>query len=75
MVDDLFLATREFLYDGDDNEAPVASRCSGSDMDLLKAAQDRLNTQYPGSEIITEFAMNGAGILEKVVTSKLNTCG
>lgn len=73
-VDDLFLATPEFLYDSalDDCqadgacEADVESRCSGSDLDALKGVQDALNLEYPGSNIVTEFAFNGAGILEKV---------
>lgn len=67
VVDDLFLSTPEFLYDGGNNEAPVSSRSSGADLVKLKAAQDNLNAQYSGSEIVTEFAANNAGILEKVI--------
>lgn len=47
-------------------------RCSGADMHQLKAKQDVLNTQY-SSSIKTEFAFNGAGILEKV--NKQNCAG
>lgn len=40
-------------------------RCSAADLATLKKVQDSLNAQY-GSSIVTEFAMNGAGILEQV---------
>lgn len=40
-------------------------RCSAADMSTLKGVQDSLNTQY-SSSIVTEFAFNGAGILEEV---------
>lgn len=41
-------------------------RCSATDLVNLKGVQDSLNTAYPGSNIVTEFAFNGAGILEHV---------
>ncbi|CAN0053457.1 unnamed protein product, partial [Scytosiphon promiscuus] len=66
VVDDLFLATPEFEYDGALNEAEESQRCTGSDLSSLLSVQDSLNTQYPGSSIITEFAFNGGGIAEKV---------
>ncbi|CAM9564850.1 unnamed protein product [Pylaiella littoralis] len=69
VVDDLFLSTAEFEYDGGDNEASVYQRCTGEDLTNLLTVQQALNTQYPGSEIITEFAMNGAGITEQVSSS------
>lgn len=40
-------------------------RCTGDHLTKLKAAQDELNKLY-SSSIITEFAFNGAGILEHV---------
>ncbi|CAM9641494.1 unnamed protein product, partial [Ectocarpus fasciculatus] len=69
VVDDLFLATPEFEYDGDMNEAAVSQRCTGEDLTSLLSVQQALNTQYPGSDIITEFAFNGGGIAEQVSKS------
>lgn len=66
VVDDLFLATPEFEFDGVFNEAAVAQRCTGEDLSNLLEVQRALNAQYPGSDIITEFAFNGGGIAEKV---------
>ncbi|CBJ25804.1 conserved unknown protein [Ectocarpus siliculosus] len=66
VVDDLFLSTPEFEYDGDMNEAAVAQRCTGEDLTNLLSVQQALNTQYSGSDIITEFAFNGGGIAEHV---------
>ncbi|CAB1101161.1 unnamed protein product [Ectocarpus sp. CCAP 1310/34] len=69
VVDDLFLSTPEFEYDGGTNEAAVAQRCTGQDLSNLLGVQQSLNTQYSGSEIITEFAFNGGGIAEHVSQS------
>ncbi|CAM9564896.1 unnamed protein product, partial [Pylaiella littoralis] len=69
VVDDLFLSTAEFEYDGEENEAAVYQRCTGEDLANLLTVQQALNTQYPGSEVITEFAMNGGGIADKVSSS------
>ncbi|CAM9848210.1 unnamed protein product, partial [Ectocarpus fasciculatus] len=66
VVDDLFLATPEFEYDGGMNEAAVSQRCTGQDLTNLLSVQQALNTQYSGSDIITEFAFNGGGIAEHV---------
>ncbi|CAM9197591.1 unnamed protein product, partial [Ectocarpus sp. 8 AP-2014] len=66
VVDDLFLATPEFEYDGDINEAAVAQRCTGEDLTNLLSVQQALNIQYSGLDIITEFAFNGGGIAEHV---------
>lgn len=70
VVDDLFLATNCFEYDGGANEAQPADRCSGEDLANLLLVQQALNAEYPGSDIITEFAMNGAGIADKVKTEQ-----
>ncbi|CAB1114029.1 unnamed protein product [Ectocarpus sp. CCAP 1310/34] len=51
------------------NEAAVAQRCTGQDLSNLLGVQQSLNTQYSGSEIITEFAFNGGGIAEHVSQS------
>ncbi|CBJ25809.1 conserved unknown protein [Ectocarpus siliculosus] len=69
VVDDLFLSTPEFEYDGGMNEAAVSQRCTGDDLSQLLSVQQALNTQYSGSEIITEFAFNGGGIAEHVSQS------
>lgn len=69
VVDDLFLATPEWVYDGGFNEA-TERRCTGTDLANLLGVQDQLNSQYAGSEIITEFAFNGGGIAEHVRTAK-----
>ncbi|CAN0214942.1 unnamed protein product, partial [Scytosiphon promiscuus] len=66
VVDDLFLSTPEFEYDGGLNEADVAQRCTADDLSSLLSVQDSLNAQYSGSSIITEFAFNGGGIAEQV---------
>ncbi|CAM9195752.1 unnamed protein product [Ectocarpus sp. 8 AP-2014] len=66
VFDDLFLATPEFEYDGDINEAAVAQRCKGEDLTNLLSVQQALNTQYSGLDIVTEFAFNGGGIAEHV---------
>ncbi|CAN0428257.1 unnamed protein product [Pylaiella littoralis] len=69
VVDDLFLATAEFEYNGGTNEASTYQRCTGEDLSNLLKVQQALNTQYPGSDIITEFAMNGGGIADKLLGS------
>ncbi|CBJ25803.1 conserved unknown protein [Ectocarpus siliculosus] len=69
VVDDLFLSTPEFEYDGEMNEAALSQRCTGEDLTNLLRVQEALNTQYSGSDIITEFAFNGAGIAEHVSQS------
>ncbi|CAM9255649.1 unnamed protein product, partial [Ectocarpus sp. 8 AP-2014] len=69
VVDDLFLSTPEFEYDGEMNEAAVSQRCTGQDLTNLLRVQDAFSTQYSGSDIITEFAFNGAGIAEHVSQS------
>ncbi|CAM9841874.1 unnamed protein product [Choristocarpus tenellus] len=65
VVDDLFLGTAQWVYDGDHNEG-VEERMSGEDMETFAAFQDSLNAKY-GSNVITEFAFNGNGVLEKVM--------
>lgn len=65
VVDDLFLATPEWVYSEVEDENAVGTRCTYEDMATLKAAQDGFNAAY-GSDIHTEFAFNGGGILEKV---------
>eukprot|EP00903_Cladosiphon_okamuranus_P014195 g13189.t1 len=65
VVDDLFLFTPVFEYDGGENEGEQV-RCTGDDLSNLLDVQEALNDQYPGSDIITEFAFNGGGIAEKV---------
>eukprot|EP00904_Undaria_pinnatifida_P003099 jgi/Undpi1/12790/HiC_scaffold_7.g02457.m1 len=64
MVDDLFLATGVFEYDGEYNEG-AEQRATAANMQAFKEAEDSLNAQY-GSSIVTEFPFNGLGILEKV---------
>eukprot|EP00904_Undaria_pinnatifida_P003101 jgi/Undpi1/12792/HiC_scaffold_7.g02459.m1 len=64
MVDDLFLATGVFEYDGDLNEG-AEQRATAANMQTFRDAEDSLNAQY-GSNIVTEFPFNGLGILEKV---------
>ncbi|CAM9520719.1 unnamed protein product, partial [Ectocarpus fasciculatus] len=66
VVDDLFLSTPEFEYDGELNEAALSQRCTGEDLTNLLSLQQTLNAQYSGSDIITEFAFNGGGIAEHV---------
>ena len=63
VVDDLFLGTNVFEYDGGSNEVPEV-RISESDMNKFQAAENSLNSKYKSS-IVTEFAFNGLGILEK----------
>ena len=72
MVDDLFLATPEWEY-GVDQEDELGSRCSETDMAKLRSVQNTINEQYD-SKIITEFANNAAGILEKVLVGVLFDC-
>ena len=64
VIDDLFLATGVFEYNGGNNEGPE-SRLSASDMNQFKSAESSLNSQY-GSSIKTEFSFNGGGILDQV---------
>ncbi|CBJ25807.1 conserved unknown protein [Ectocarpus siliculosus] len=66
VVDDLFLSTPEFEYDGVLNEAALSQRCTGEDLTNLLSVQQSLNALYAGSDIITEFAFNGGGIAEHV---------
>ncbi|CAM9564780.1 unnamed protein product [Pylaiella littoralis] len=66
VVDDLFLSTPEFVFDGGLNEGDVFQRCTGEELSNLLDVQNTLNAQYSGSTIITEFAMNGGGIAEQV---------
>lgn len=66
MVDDLFLSTAEFEFDGALNEAAEFQRCTAEDLRNLLALQGSLNAQYPGSQIVTEFAFNGGGIAVEV---------
>ncbi|CAM9455735.1 unnamed protein product [Ectocarpus sp. 8 AP-2014] len=72
VVDDLFLSTPEFEYDGEMNEAALSQRCTGEDLTNLLSVQQALNTQYSGSDIITEFAFNGGGIANHVSQSVEN---
>ncbi|CAN0443059.1 unnamed protein product, partial [Ectocarpus fasciculatus] len=58
--------------DGVLNEAAVSQRCTGEDLTSLLSVQQALNTQYTGSDIITEFAFNGGGIAEHVSQSVEN---
>ncbi|CAM9972579.1 unnamed protein product [Choristocarpus tenellus] len=67
VVDDLFLGTAQWVYDGVDNEG-TEERMSGDDMFTFMIFQNTLNTKY-GSDIITEFAFNGNGVLEQSVFS------
>lgn len=46
-----------------------AYRCSAADYERMIEVQNELNSQY-SSEIITEYAFNGAGILQEVNMSK-----
>jgi len=64
VVDDLFLSTGVFEYNGGDNEGSEF-RLTSSNMDTFNMAENSLNTVY-GSSIKTEFAFNGAGILDEV---------
>ncbi|CBN75521.1 conserved unknown protein [Ectocarpus siliculosus] len=64
MVDDLFLATGVFEYDGDTNEGAEV-RLTSSDMSAFASFESSLNSQY-GSSIVTEWPFNGLGILEVV---------
>lgn len=73
VVDDLFLATPEWVYDGELNES-TERRCTGVDLNNLLGVQRALNAQYPGSDVITEFAFNGGGIAEQVYRASASTC-
>ncbi|CAN0560087.1 unnamed protein product, partial [Ectocarpus sp. 12 AP-2014] len=53
MVDDLFLATGVFEYDGDTNEGAEV-RLTSSDMSAFASFESSLNSQY-GSSIVTEW--------------------
>ncbi|CAM9155683.1 unnamed protein product [Discosporangium mesarthrocarpum] len=64
VVDDLFLATNQFVFDGEDNLGPE-DRMTGADLEELAAAQASINSQY-NSQVVIEFAYNSQGILEKV---------
>ncbi|CAM9431410.1 unnamed protein product [Scytosiphon promiscuus] len=64
MVDDLFLATGVFEYDGDTNEG-AEQRLTATDMSAFASFESSLNSQY-GSSIVTEWPFNGLGILEVV---------
>ena len=64
MVDDLFLSTGVFAYDGNTNEGPE-ERLSGSEIAAFASFESSLNSKY-GSSIVTEWPFNGLGILEKV---------
>lgn len=64
MVDDLFLSTGVFSFDGVTNEGPE-ERLSGSDIAAFASFESSLNSKY-GSSIVTEWPFNGLGILEKV---------
>lgn len=73
-MDDLFLSTPEFVFDGGLNEGDVYQRCTGEELSNLLDVQNTLNAQYSGSTIITEFAMNGGGIAEQVRTCIHDHC-
>ncbi|CAM9244706.1 unnamed protein product [Choristocarpus tenellus] len=64
VVDDLYLGTGQWVYDGGNNEGTEV-RMTGSDFEQFGAFQDAMNAQY-GSDVIVEFAYNGNGVLEKV---------
>ncbi|CAM9838625.1 unnamed protein product, partial [Discosporangium mesarthrocarpum] len=64
VVDDLFLATNQFVFDGGDNLGPE-DRLTGAELEQLAAAQASINSQY-NSDVVVEFAHNAQGILEKV---------
>lgn len=64
MVDDFFLATKVFVYDGDSNQGAEV-RTSALDMAAYKAQEASINARY-GSSIKTEFPFNGNGVLKKV---------
>ncbi|CAN0374160.1 unnamed protein product [Pylaiella littoralis] len=64
MVDDLFLATAVFEYDGVANEGPK-QRMTAFDMDAFSSFEASLNSQY-NSTITTEWPFTGLGILDMV---------
>ncbi|CAM9922367.1 unnamed protein product, partial [Scytosiphon promiscuus] len=64
-VDDLFLSTNVFEWDGVSNAADTTERVSSSDLAALLDGTAALNAEY-NSDIITEFPFNGIGILDKV---------
>eukprot|EP00903_Cladosiphon_okamuranus_P021170 g19446.t1 len=64
MVDDLFLSTGQFVYDGNTNQGTEV-RASANDMATFASFESSLNNQY-GSSITTEWPFNGLGILEEV---------
>ncbi|CAM9214244.1 unnamed protein product, partial [Choristocarpus tenellus] len=66
VVDDLFLTTEQFVYDGADNKGPEV-RLTGAELNTFQSFQNTLNSLY-GSDIIVEFAYNGNGVLEKVIS-------
>eukprot|EP00903_Cladosiphon_okamuranus_P014293 g13275.t1 len=64
MVDDLFLKTPVFSYNGGNNEGPEV-RVSSSEMADFAAFESSLNARY-NSEIVTEWPFNGLGVLDEV---------
>lgn len=62
--DDLFLGTGPFMYDGGMNGGPP-ERLTGSYMEAFASFESPINSKYRSS-IVTEWAFNGLGILDKV---------
>ena len=60
-IDDLFLETANFVFDGEFNQGPI-QRLSAADMDAYLAAEDDINAKY-GSSIKSEWALNANGVL------------
>ncbi|CAB1107791.1 unnamed protein product [Ectocarpus sp. CCAP 1310/34] len=67
MVDDHFLGTNTFVYNGGSNASDEEERISGEELRDFLSATKALNELY-NAEIITEFPFNALGILEKAET-------
>ena len=61
VVDDLFLSTGEFMFDGDTNSGPP-QRMTADDFETFASFEADLNSRY-GSSIVTEWAFNAMGVL------------
>eukprot|EP00903_Cladosiphon_okamuranus_P009435 g8995.t1 len=64
VVDDLFLATGEWIFDPPDFYG-TEYRCSGADLKKFAESEARFNAEY-GAAIKTEHAVNFLGVLDKV---------
>ncbi|CAN0098935.1 unnamed protein product, partial [Ectocarpus sp. 13 AM-2016] len=67
MVDDHFLGTNPFVYDGESNASDEEERITGEELEDFLSATEALNKLY-NAEIVTEFPFNALGILEKAET-------